>query len=42
MRESLEATEVTAAHLGAARAAVPPSLDPAQLLALEAYAARRS
>jgi transitional endoplasmic reticulum ATPase len=42
MRESLEATEVTAAHLAAARAAVPPSLDPAQLLALEAYAARRS
>ena len=41
MRESLEATEVTAAHLAAARAAVPPSLDPAQLLALEAYAARR-
>ena len=31
MRESLEATEVTAAHLAAARAAVPPSLDPAQL-----------
>ncbi len=42
MRVSLEATEVTAAHLAAARAAVPPSLDPAQLLALEAYAARRS
>jgi transitional endoplasmic reticulum ATPase len=41
MRESLEATEVTAAHLAAARAAVGPSLDPAQLLALEAYAARR-
>jgi transitional endoplasmic reticulum ATPase len=41
MRESLEATEVTAAHLAAARAAVAPSLDPAQLLALEAYAARR-
>ena len=39
MRESLEAAEVTAAHLAAARAAVPPSLDPAQLLALEAYAA---
>ncbi|MBL8925284.1 MAG: AAA family ATPase [Pseudonocardia sp.] len=42
MRESLEATEVTATHLAAARAAVPPSLDPAQLLALEAYGARRS
>jgi transitional endoplasmic reticulum ATPase len=42
MRVSLEATEVTAAHLAAARAAVPPSLDPAQLLALQAYADRRS
>jgi transitional endoplasmic reticulum ATPase len=42
MRESLEATQVTAAHLAAARAAVPPSLDPAQLLALQAYANRRS
>ena len=31
MRESLEATEVTAAHVAAARAAVRPSLDPAQL-----------
>jgi transitional endoplasmic reticulum ATPase len=41
MRESLDATEVTAAHLAAARAAVPPSLDPAQLLALQAYADRR-
>ena len=40
MRESLEATEVTAAHLAAARAAVRPSLDPAQLAALEAYAER--
>ena len=42
MRESLEATEATAAHVAAARAAVPPSLDPAQLLALQAYADRRS
>ena len=42
MRESLEATEVTAAHLAAARAAVPPSLDPAQLLTLQAYADRRA
>ena len=33
MRESLEATEVTAAHIAAARAAVPPSLDPVQLAA---------
>jgi transitional endoplasmic reticulum ATPase len=41
MRESLDATEVTAAHLAAARAAVPPSLDPVQLLALQAYADRR-
>ena len=41
MRESLEATQVTAAHLATARAAVPPSLDPAQLRALEAYAQRR-
>ncbi|MEV6830112.1 AAA family ATPase [Amycolatopsis sp. NPDC051102] len=38
MRESLEAREVTAAHLEAARKAVRPSLDPAQLAALEAYA----
>jgi transitional endoplasmic reticulum ATPase len=38
MRESLEAHEVTAAHLEAARKKVRPSLDPAQLAALEAYA----
>ncbi len=38
MRESLEAREVTAAHLDAARRTVRPSLDPAQLAALEAYA----
>jgi transitional endoplasmic reticulum ATPase len=38
MRESLEATEVTAAHLAKARDAVRPSLDPAQLASLEAYA----
>ncbi|RSD19340.1 AAA family ATPase [Amycolatopsis eburnea] len=38
MRESLEAREVTAAHLDAARKTVRPSLDPAQLAALEAYA----
>ncbi|MCG8915352.1 AAA family ATPase [Actinokineospora sp. PR83] len=42
MRESLEATVVTAEHLRAASAAVRPSLDPAQLAALEAYAAQRS
>ncbi|MBK1785338.1 AAA family ATPase [Prauserella cavernicola] len=40
MRESLEAAEVSAAHLAKAREAVRPSLDPAQLAALEAYAAR--
>ncbi|MCR6484342.1 AAA family ATPase [Amycolatopsis sp. OK19-0408] len=38
MRESLEAREVTAAHLDTARKTVRPSLDPAQLAALEAYA----
>ncbi|KDN20486.1 AAA family ATPase [Amycolatopsis rifamycinica] len=38
MRESLEAREVTAAHLETARKAVRPSLDPAQLATLEAYA----
>jgi transitional endoplasmic reticulum ATPase len=42
MRESLEATEVTAAHLDAARKAVHPSLDPVQLAALAAYASGRS
>jgi transitional endoplasmic reticulum ATPase len=41
IRESLEATVVTAAHLEAARRVVGPSLDPAQLIALEAYAASR-
>ncbi|WP_326957208.1 AAA family ATPase [Amycolatopsis sp. NBC_01286] len=38
MRESLEAHEVTAAHLETARKTVRPSLDPGQLAALEAYA----
>jgi transitional endoplasmic reticulum ATPase len=42
MRESLEATEVTAAQLAAAREAVRPSLDPAQLAALANYASGRS
>ncbi|ANY10050.1 AAA family ATPase [Pseudonocardia sp. HH130630-07] len=42
MRESLEAGEVTAAHVATARRAVRPSLDPAQVAELEAYAARRS
>jgi transitional endoplasmic reticulum ATPase len=41
MRESLEATEVTAAQLAAARQAVRPSLDPRQLAELTGYAARR-
>ncbi|PXY20157.1 AAA family ATPase [Prauserella flavalba] len=40
MRESLEAAEVTATHLAKARDAVRPSLDPAQLATLEAYANR--
>ncbi len=42
MRESLTATEVTAAHIAVARAAVPPSLDPAQLATLAAYAQART
>jgi transitional endoplasmic reticulum ATPase len=41
MRESLDAAEVNAAHIAAARAAVPPSLDPTQLATLEAYARAR-
>ncbi|OLF08610.1 AAA family ATPase [Actinophytocola xanthii] len=41
MRESLEATEVTAAHLATARGAVRPSLDPDQLASLESYAQSR-
>ncbi len=41
MRESLEATVVTAVHLGMARDAVRASLDPAQLATLEAYARSR-
>jgi transitional endoplasmic reticulum ATPase len=42
MRESLEATEVTAAQLAAARQAVHPSLDPRALAELANYAADRS
>jgi transitional endoplasmic reticulum ATPase len=42
MRESLEATEVTSAHIAAARAAVPPSLDPVHVAGLAAYAERRT
>ena len=41
MRESLDATVVTAAHLSAARGTVRASLDPAQLAALETYANTR-
>jgi transitional endoplasmic reticulum ATPase len=41
MRESLEATVVTSAHMTAARHAVRPSLDPAQLAELAAYADKR-
>ncbi|MBB5906043.1 AAA family ATPase [Actinoalloteichus hymeniacidonis] len=39
MREDLAAAEVTGDHLDTARKAVRPSLDPAQLASLEAYAA---
>jgi len=38
MRESLEAMEVTGAHVAAARRTVRPSLDPVQVAALAAYA----
>ncbi len=41
MRETLDAKEVTADHLAAARTKVRPSLDPGQLAALAAYAAGR-
>jgi transitional endoplasmic reticulum ATPase len=41
MRESLDASEVTAAHLSAAGETVRPSLDPAQLADLAAYADNR-
>ncbi|TWP43323.1 AAA family ATPase [Lentzea tibetensis] len=41
MRESLEAAEVSAEHLAKARETVRPSLDPAQLASLAAYAASR-
>ena len=41
MREALDASQVTAAHLATARQVVRPSLDPAQLAALEAFAAGR-
>ncbi|MEU4530924.1 AAA family ATPase [Micromonospora ureilytica] len=41
MRESLAAATVTAEHVSTARARVRPSLDPAQVAALAAYAANR-
>src|SRR5690606_31728314 len=41
MRESLDATTVTAAHVAAARERVRPSLAPAQVAYLAAYAASR-
>ncbi|MGW4501172.1 AAA family ATPase [Micromonospora sp. NPDC004336] len=42
MRESLTATAVTAAHVAAARTRVRPSLDPAQVAWLAAYAEKRA
>ncbi|WFE26383.1 AAA family ATPase [Solwaraspora sp. WMMD791] len=42
MRESLEASSVTAAHVAAARERVRPSLDPAQVAWLAAYADQQS
>jgi transitional endoplasmic reticulum ATPase len=41
MRQSLAAAEVSAAHLNSARDNVRPSLEPAQLAALESYADQR-
>lgn len=41
MRESLDATQVTADHVKSARSRVRPSLVPSQLAALEAYAEGR-
>lgn len=42
MRESLDATRVTADHVRAARKRVRASLDPAQVASLEAYATRHT
>ncbi|HEY8534033.1 MAG TPA: AAA family ATPase [Micromonospora sp.] len=42
MRESLEATTVTAAHVAAARQRIRPSLDPDQVAWLAAYARQHS
>jgi transitional endoplasmic reticulum ATPase len=41
MREALDAVRVTAAHLTVAKEKVRPSLDPAQLATLAAYAESR-
>jgi transitional endoplasmic reticulum ATPase len=41
MRRSVDAAEITAADVAAARETVRPSLDPAQLAALRAFAAER-
>jgi transitional endoplasmic reticulum ATPase len=41
MRESLDASQVTSAHLAAARAAVRPSLDPVQLAEIAGFADNR-
>ena len=42
MRESLEASTVTAAHVAAARERVRPSLDPVQVAWLAAFAKSRT
>ncbi|TBR15646.1 MAG: ATPase, partial [Chitinophagaceae bacterium] len=42
MRESMSATTVTLAHVDAALTVVRPSLDPAQVAALAAYAENRA
>jgi len=42
MRESLDAAQVTAAHVATARERVRPSLDPTQVAWLEAYASQQA
>jgi transitional endoplasmic reticulum ATPase len=42
MRESMEASEVTAAHVATARDQVRPSLDPTQVAWLASYAKQRA
>ena len=42
MRRDVDAATVTAEDVAAARAAVRPSLDPAQVAALRAYSDNRS